>query len=198
MNPSSILLPCLPLCWEAGAGDHPGPAWPWSFQGRARPPQGRQAEAGTKVGDQSGWAGASLGLPPRFCGSSIVALTKAALFLPTTIPCQHPSAFRLQISCPLAAFQEAARAQNVDGKRISGAGWWKVAPCCGVQAGTGPCGGASLQKPEEQGSGVRRSGPAAPPRSPSPCIEDLPWVPNTGEVKWLAQSHRRSQDLKLN
>jgi len=65
---------------------------------------------GLKVGEQNGWAGAS----PGSCGSSIVALTKAALFLPTTIPCQHPSAFRLQISCPLAAFQETAR--NVDGK----------------------------------------------------------------------------------
>lgn len=83
------------------------------------------------MGEQSGWAGASLGLPPRLCGSSIVALTKAALFLPTSIPCQHPSAFRLQISCPLAAFQEAAWAQNVDGKWISGAGWWKVALCRG-------------------------------------------------------------------
>lgn len=129
--------------------------------------------------EQSGWAGASLGLPSRLCGSPIVALTKAALFLPTTIPCQHPSAFRLQISCPLAAFQEAARAQNVDGKRISGAGWWKVAPCRGVQAGTGPCGGAALQKLEEQGSGVHRSGPAAPPWSPPSFVKPAGTCPGS-------------------
>lgn len=153
-----------------------GPAW--SFQGHT-PPQGRQAEAGTKVGEQSGWAGASLRLPPRSCGTSIVALTKAALFLPTTIPCQHPSAFRLQISCPLAAFQEAARAQNVDGKRISGAGWWKVAPWHGVQGGTGLCRGAALQKPDEQGSGVHRSGLAAPPRSPPPCVKPAETCPGS-------------------
>ena len=131
------------------------------------------------MGERSGWAGASLGLPPRLCGSSIVALTKAALFLPTTIPCQHPSAFRLQISCPLAAFQEAARAQNVDGKRISGAGWWKVAPCHGVRAGTGLCGGSALQKPDEQGSGVRRSGLAAPPWSPPPCVKPAGTCPGS-------------------
>lgn len=140
------------------------------------------------MGEQSGWAGASLGLPPRSCGSSIVALTKAALFLPTTIPCQHPSAFRLQISCPLAAFQEAARAQNVDGKRISGAGWWKVAPCRGVWTGAGPCGRAALQKPDEQGSGVHTKWPGCSSLESSNLRQgsrDVPWVPNTGEVKWL-------------
>lgn len=76
-------------------------------------------------------------------GPPVGALTKAALFVPTSIPCQHPSALRLQISCPLAAFQEAARAQDVDGKGISGAGWWKVVRGPGVQAGAARGGGAA-------------------------------------------------------
>lgn len=66
-----------------------------------------------KVAEGSGWTGASLGLPLTPV-SPIVARTKAALFLPTAIPCQHPSAFWLQISCPLAGFQEAGRGWKGD------------------------------------------------------------------------------------
>jgi len=67
----------------------------------------------------------------------------------------------------------------VDGKRIRGAGWWKVAPCRGVEAGTGPCGGAALQKPEGQGSGVSRHGLAAPPWHPPHCVKPAGTCPGS-------------------
>lgn len=105
-------------------------------------------------------------------GPPVGALTKAALFVPTSIPCQHPSALWLQISCPLAAFQEAARVRDVDGKGISGAGWWKVVRGCGVQAGAAWGGGAApvalLVLPR-----VLCPEPKHPKAAP-------------GEVKWLA------------
>lgn len=110
MNPCSISLSSLPCHIEARVEDKLGPPCLGSFHLPIR------AEGGTAQRVGRGFPGASslLVWVPHCCP------TKAALFLPTTIPCPQPSAFRPHISCPLAALQEAARARDVDGKRMSG------------------------------------------------------------------------------
>lgn len=136
---------------------HPSGSWPSLRQGQGPAqfpkPGGPEHLLLLRGGrDESGrgeWVGR--GFPraaPHSFGSPIVALTKAALFLPTTIPCQHPSAFRLQISCLLAACQEA----NVDGKGIRGAGCWKGCPSCGSGRVR-----AIPQECHQQGRGVPRN-----------------------------------------
>lgn len=79
----------------------------------------------------------------------------------------------------------------MDGKGISGAGWWKVAPGCGVQAGSGP---VPRNLRSRVGVSPEMSGFSSLEAS-TPCqgSKDLPWVPSTSEVKWLAQSHRRAK-----
>lgn len=111
-NPSSILLSHSPLT-ESREQPRP-PVLP-----ELCPDPGRQ---GWRCRGE--WVGRGFpGAPPLSCGSPIVALTKAALFLPTAIPCQHPSAFQLQISCPLAACQEAGRGwQEDEGSRLEEGG----------------------------------------------------------------------------
>lgn len=69
--------------------------------------------------------------------------------------------------------------------------WWKVAPGRGVQAGSGPLPrnlmGRAGVSPEVSGCSSLESSPLCQ------GSRDLPWVPSTSEVKWLAHSHTRAK-----